>query len=131
MISMRFLLLLLVFTSFCWADEEVESSITDEELYALADIAVDEVADETDEMLAEDKALNNDFTPTMAQLGWVVLVLVLIQLSLLVYIYRSARSHQLSKSERATWFLIVFIFGFIGLFAYLLHLKKRQPLIIE
>jgi len=104
---------------------QTEEEISDEELYALADAASEDISNEKDALIAEADAVTDSFTPTMTQVWGFLAVFTILQLVLIGFVILSSKQ-VIPIMERLLWLLIVLIFSMLALPFYLYRLRNKK-----
>ena len=104
---------------------QTEEEISDEELYALADAASEDISNDKDALIAEADAVTDSFTPTMTQVWGFLAVFTILQLVLIGFVILSSKQ-VIPIMERLLWLLIVLIFSMLALPFYLYRLRNKK-----
>ena len=117
--------ILLAAVLFCFSYANAQE-LTDEELYLLADSAAAEVNIEKDELIAQADRENNSVSFSLAQVATVAVVLLVIQLCMVYWVFKSSRNAGLSAAQTALWAFLVILFSVLATVVYLFYLRSYQ-----
>ena len=117
--------ILLAAVLFCFSYANAQE-LTDEELYLLADSAAAEVNIEKDELIAQADRENDSVTSSLAQVATVAVVLLVIQLCMVYWVFKSSRNIGLPTAQTALWVFLVILFSALATVVYFFYLRSYQ-----
>ncbi len=117
--------ILLAAVLFCFSYANAQE-LTDEELYLLADSAAAEVNIEKDELIAQADRENDSVTSSLAQVATVAVVLLVIQLCMVYWVFKSSRNTGLPTAQTALWVFLVILFSALATVVYFFYLRSYQ-----
>ena len=117
--------ILLAAVLFCFSYANAQE-LTDEELYLLADSAAAEVNIEKDELIAQADRENDSVTSSLAQVATVAVVLLVIQLCMVYWVFKSSRNAGLPTAQTALWVFLVILFSALATVVYFFYLRSYQ-----